>query len=425
MFSVVGSVLSVEEGGGLALTPGSVIVVDDSGHIVDVFIEKDLPARFKDLKQFDFGDSWILPPFVDAHVHFPQIDIVGHHSGSLLSWLENLTFPTEMRYNDPSVSESAAKAFCRELICNGVAAAAVFSSNSKSATDAIFSAFQVSGLRGIIGRPSMDTMGPPELLIGPEKDLELTRAAIADWHNKENRLFVVLTPRFAPCVSKEIMASYAGLLNEHPSLYVQTHIAETCDEVALVKRLFPFAKSYLDVYDGYRLLGNRTILAHGIYLSEVEKKRISATGSMVCHCPSSNLFLGSGLFGYQDALDYGIKVLLGSDVGAGTSFSPWKTMGEAYKVSKLKGEAITPGKLLYDSTIGAAKALGLASGKGLVKGAPADLQVISPWQIPILARKKEAAVDDLIGAMMYLADDRILRELFVGGVPLLVANAFC
>ena len=419
MYAVAGSILDVSSTGDLNLLKDQVILVNGSGHIEYLSSRSTLPSKFSEVPVTNYDDAWILPPFVDSHIHFPQLDIIGCHSGTLLSWLETLTFPTEAKFKSINYAKPAADAFCEELRRNGVGAAMVFSSSDYGATQALFESFAASGVRAIAGRSSMNRMAPESILVNVAEDTQFTQSLINSWHGFEDRLYVALTPRFAPSVTEPLLASYNKFLETYPDLYVQTHISETKDEIDLVKQLFPDVQDYLSVYEDYGLLGDRTVLAHGIYLTDSERHRVIKTGSLISHCPSSNLFLGSGLFPYLEHSSLGGGVLLGSDVGAGTSFSPWRTMGEAYKVSKLLGEAVTPGKLLYDSTLGAAALLKLSSGAGITVGAPADFQVFDPFVQPLMARRKVQQLDQIVGGLMYLADDRNLKQIYVQGRPLI------
>ena len=419
MYAVAGSILDVSSTGDLNLLKDQVILVNGSGHIEYLSSKSTLPSKFSQVPVTNYDDAWILPPFVDSHIHFPQLDIIGCHSGTLLSWLETLTFPTEAKFNAVDYAKPAADAFCEELCRNGVGAAMVFSSSDYGATEVLFESFAASGMRAIAGRSSMNRMAPESILVDVAEDAQSTQSLINSWHGFDDRLYVALTPRFAPSVTEPLLASCSKFLETYPDLYVQTHISETQDEIDLVKQLFPDAKDYLSVYEDYGLLGDRTVLAHGIYLTASERHRVIKTGSLISHCPTSNFFLGSGLFPYLEHSSLGGGVLLGSDIGAGTSFSPWRTMGEAYKVSKLLGGAVAPGKLLYDSTLGAASLLKLASGAGITVGAPADFQVLEPFAQPLMARRKAQQLDQIVGGLMYLADDRNLKQIYVQGRPLI------
>ncbi len=394
------------------------LLIDDKGSIVKAgeffSLQKDYPSA----AIRDHSGSYILPSFFDTHIHFPQLDMIGSCAEELLLWLQRYTFPREAAFRGKNdFVRLAATHFVDELVSNGTTTAVVYSSSCGDATDLLFEEFERRGIRGIIGKTSMDRHCPPEIAVDTQKDREWTDDLIKRWHGKDERLFYALTPRFAPSCSHELMTMLSDMHKTYPSVYMQTHYAENKNEIAWVKELFPESQSYLDVYDTRGLLGDKTILAHSIHTNEDDEKRLLERRVVICHCPTSNLFLGSGLFQTQSYIKQGQRVTLGTDVGAGTTFSLWQTMNEAYKVAQLRGERISPAQLLALATVSSAEALGFTKLGRLEAGYSADYQVIDGRTRGILDRHLQLATssDERLAALIHFTDDRCLTELRVQG----------
>jgi guanine deaminase len=370
-------------------------------------------------ERHDHRGRLVLPGFIDTHVHSAQIDVIASFGSQLLDWLETYTFPAELRNADPAHAEAGAALFLDALLAHGTTSAVVFPTVHKGAADALFAAAQARGMRLVAGKVLMDRNAPPDLcddVVQAERDcLDL----IARWHGRD-RLAYAVTVRFAPTSTPAQLAMAGRLLASRPGLYMQTHVAENRDEVRWVRELFPEARSYLDVYARAGLLGPRSVLAHGIWLDDEDRALLHASGAQIAHSPSSNLFLGSGLFGWRAAEAAGAALSLASDVGGGTSLSMLRTMADAYKVQALAGERLTAWKALHAATRGAAQALGLAHEIGsLQAGCVADVCVWD-WAVgPVAHRRLEVAreLHERAFAWMMLGDERNLAAAFVAGVP--------
>ncbi len=366
----------------------------------------------------DHEASVIVPGFVDAHLHCPQLDVMGSGGFPLLDWLNKFVFPAESKFSDRQVARSGARRLVRELKKNGVTTAAVFSSVHAVAADELFREFDSAGLRLITGKTSMDRGAPDELLEDVESDLIQQNDLIAAWHGKSDRLFYAVTPRFALSCSKQMLRALGDLKAKWPSCFTQTHISENEKEVTEVLAVWKQHRDYLAVYEDHGLLDGKTLLGHGIHLSDDEMKRIERVGATVVHCPTSNTFLGSGLFNLRRAQDLGVQVCLASDIGAGTTLSPWKTMLECYKIQALQGVFCSAADLLYRATLAGAKALGMDKYSGSLEvGKFADFVVINQNKNALLAERliKTYSAEERFFATMTYGDDRITEAVFVAG----------
>lgn len=403
----------------LAARPRAGLLVDAAGRIVAHGDGAVLAAAHTGAKIVDCGDKLIVPGFVDTHVHFPQIDVIGSHGAQLLGWLEKYTYPEEARFADPAYAAAAAERFVTELLSNGTTACAVYGSVHAASAEALFAACERRGIRAVIGKVSMDREAPLALRVPPERDLAETEALIARWHGRDGRLFYALTPRFALSCSDELMAGLGRLASKYDSVYVQTHHAENHDEIAAVARRFPKDRHYLGVYERFGLLGARTILGHSIHATAEERALLSATRCVVAHCPTSNLFLGSGLFPLDAHAADGVRVALATDVGGGTSFSLWRTMSAAYEIQQLRGKSVAAAQLFWLATRGGADALGMSAvSGGFEPGKEADFQVIDWRRSRLLAARLDSpatAAEDRLFALITLADDRLVESVYVRG----------
>jgi guanine deaminase len=376
----------------------------------------------------DPGDGWqrcdhrgrlLLPGFIDSHVHMPQLEVIASHGADLLHWLQTYTFPAERRYADPEVSRLGAEAFADALLAHGTTAALVFPTVHAVSADAMAAAAAARGMCCITGKVLMDRHAPDGLrdtdLASTEAEL---RAGIVRWHGRERQRHA-LTVRFAPCSTPAQLALAGRLLAEMPDLHLQTHLAENRDELRWVAELFPEARSYLDVYRRAGLLGPRSVLAHGIWLDDADRALLAATGAAIAHCPTSNLFLGSGLMNWPALAAAGAAVLLASDVGGGTSLSMLRTMAAAYQVQALQGSKPGAWALLHAATRGPAMALCLDHEIGsLDAGCLADVCVWD-WSVGAVGARRDAVARSLherVFAWLTLADERHLAQTFVAGV---------
>jgi guanine deaminase len=361
----------------------------------------------------------VLAGFIDTHVHSPQLDVIASYGTELLDWLEQHTFPAELRYADAAHAEAGAAHFLDALIGHGTTAAVVFPTVHKASADALFAAAQARGMRLVAGKVLMDRHAPDGLrdddLAQAERDC---RALIERWH-RVDRLAYAVTVRFAPTSSPAQLAMAGRLCAEDPSLYLQTHLAENRAEVRWVQELFPEARSYLDVYARAGLLHAKSVFAHGIWLDDADRAALHAARAQIAHSPSSNLFLGSGLFDWRAAEAAGVAVSVASDVGGGTSLSMLRNCAYAYKVQALAGQRLTAWKALHAATRGAARALALEGEIGSFEpGCAADLCVWD-WSVGPVAARRDAVARSLherVFAWMLLGDERNLVEALVGGV---------
>jgi guanine deaminase len=365
----------------------------------------------------DLRGRWIVPGFVDTHIHYAQTDVIASPGEQLLQWLERYTFPAEGRFADPEHAAEVAGFFLDELLRNGTTTAMVFPTVHKGSVDALFAAADARGMRLISGKCLMDRHCPAFLRDTPESGDADSRELIERWHGK-GRLAYAITPRFAATSSERQLELAGRLFAERDDLYVQSHVAENRAEVRWIAELFPAARSYLDVYDRYGLLGPRAVYAHCIHLDETDRARMGETRTAVSFCPTSNLFLGSGLFDRAAAHRHGMHVTVGTDVGGGTSFSMLRTLHEAYKVVQMSGRTLGVLDAWHLATLGAAKALALDDRIGnLAVGKEADFALIDPAATPLLARRFARAADLLerLFVLMMLADDRAVAATYVLG----------
>ncbi|MDH5538635.1 MAG: guanine deaminase [Rhizobacter sp.] len=387
----------------------------DAGRIVGCHGREQAPPDT--FTRVDHRGRLILPGFIDTHVHSAQLDVIASYGTELLDWLDTYTFPAERRFADPAQAQAGAEQFLDALLAHGTTAAVVFPTVHKVSVDALFAAAQQRGMRLISGKVLMDRNAPDGLRDDVEQAERDCRALIAHWHGRD-RLAYAVTVRFAPTSTPEQLAMAGRLCGADDSLYMQTHVAENRDEVRRVRELFPEARSYLDVYARAGLLHQRSVLAHGIWLDEVDRGVLQAAGAQLAHSPSSNLFLGSGLFDWRAADQAGIAVSLASDVGGGTSLCMLKTIADAYKVQAMAGQRLTAWKALHAATLGAAQALGLDQEIGsLEAGRMADLCVWD-WAVGAVAQQRMQAARGLherVFAWMTLGDERNLVASWVGG----------
>ena len=364
----------------------------------------------------DHGDKLIIPGLVDCHVHYPQIDIIASYGERLLDWLEKYAYPAERKFADAEYAKDVAEFFVRELLRNGTTTACVFATVHPQSVDAIFEAAQRYGMRLIAGKVLMDRNCPEDLRDTPETGYQQSRRLIEKWHGRD-RLSYAVTPRFAITSSEEQLRQAGRLLEEYPDVYLHTHLAENEEEVAEVARQFPWSRSYLDVYERFGLVRERSVFAHCIHMHDDDRKLMARKGAAMAFCPSSNLFLGSGLFDLAAARRCGVCVGAGTDVGGGTSLGMLQTMRDAYKVLQLEAQSLTPLQALYLSTLGAARALNLDERIGnLSTGSEADFAVVDASRIPLVQRRRTGSdIAARLFALVILGDDRVVEQTYLMG----------
>ncbi|HEJ8056338.1 TPA: guanine deaminase [Serratia marcescens] len=365
----------------------------------------------------EYRDKPIVPGFIDTHIHYPQTEMIGAYGDQLLDWLNNYTFPTESRYGCERHADAMSAFFLRELLSNGTTTALVFGSVHPQSVDALFSQAQTLNMRLIAGKVMMDRHAPQALLETPEQSYRDTRELIERWHGK-GRLGYAITPRFAPTSTPALLAQVQRLREEFPDVWLQTHLSENPQEVAWVKSLFPQSQSYLDVYHRYGMTGGKSVFAHCLHLEEQEWDCLCETRSAIAFCPTSNLFLGSGLFDLQQAWRKRVKLGIGTDVGAGTSFNMLRTLGEAYKVGQLQHYRLSAVEAFYHATLGGARALSLDDKIGNFDvGKEADFVVLDPAVTPLqqLRYANSATPAEQGFVLMTLGDDRNIYRTYVDG----------
>ncbi len=366
-------------------------------------------------------DALLLPGFIDSHIHYPQTDMIASGGSDLLDWLNHYTFPEERRFADAVVAREVAEFFLDELMRNGTTTAQVLGSVHRASAEAFFAAAEARCLRMIAGKCLMDRNCPDDLrdsAVGGERD---SRALIEQWHGRA-RLHYAITVRFAPTSTEAQLLSAGRMARDYPDAFIHSHLAENLGEVAWVRELFPKARSYLDVYEQHGLLRQRAIYAHCIHLDASDRQRMAATGAACAFSPTSNLYLGSGLFDLAASDAAGMGYALATDVGGGSSFSMLKTMGEAYKVAQLQGQRLSPLRAFYLATLAGARILGLADRVGtLAVGSEADFIVVDLQATPLLARRiaRCTTLAEELLVLMTLAPDRAVRETHVLGRPIL------
>ncbi|MBP1883564.1 guanine deaminase [Sinorhizobium mexicanum] len=371
--------------------------------------------------EIDHRPHLIMPGFIDTHLHFPQMQVMASYAANLLEWLNTYTFPEECRFVETAHAERIAVHFFDEMIRHGTTTAAAYCSVHRASADAFFAESLKRGMRMIAGKVMMDRNAPQGLLDNPQMSYDETRAVIADWHGK-GRNHVAITPRFAITSTQEQMEVAKSLVGEFPDLHVQTHLSENRDEIAYTCELYPEAKDYTDVYARYGLLGPKSLFGHCIHLSDREADAMSETGSVAVFCPTSNLFLGSGLFPLRALTrrQKPVRVSVASDIGGGTSYSMLKTLDEAYKILQLQGERLNPFDSFHLMTRGNAEALSLVDRIGTLEpGTDADLTVLDMAGTPAMALRAEVvnSLADELFLLQTMGDDRAIVETYVAGRP--------
>lgn len=394
---------------------GALVVAD--GKVIACGAANNVMTAHQDAEIVDYRGKLIIPGMIDTHIHFPQCEVIASYGEQLLDWLNNFTFPAERQFEDKDYASHIANFFLDELLRCGTTTAMVFGTVHKQSVDAFFEASEKRNTRMICGKVMMDRNAPDFLIDTPECAYTDSKELIERWHENGRQLYAV-TPRFAITSTSEQLEKAGQLFQEYPSVYLQTHISENKDEVAFVQSLFPAAQDYLDVYEHFGLLRRRSVFAHGIHLRAREHARLRETGASVSFCPTSNLFLGSGLLDVATLEKEQVAYSVATDVGGGTSFSMLQTLNEAYKVCQLQGQKLSPLKSLYLATLGNAKTLELDDKIGSFKlGNEADFAVLDFNSTPLMKLKQSKCktLDEKLFAMIILGDDRAIAATYVAG----------
>ncbi|PZV05475.1 MAG: guanine deaminase [Leptolyngbya sp.] len=413
----------VPEAQAVRYIPDGLLVVQN-GQIAALGSYEEVLPTLGDIPIRDCTGKLIIPGFIDTHIHYPQTGIMAAYGEQLLEWLSRYTFPTERKFADADYARSVAELFLDELLKNGTTTALVFAAVFPESVDAFFEAAEARHLRMISGKVMMDRNAPDYLSDTAQSSYDDSKALIEKWHGR-GRLLYAVTPRFAGTSSEAQLKLAARLLDEFPDVYLHTHLSENVSEVAWIQGLFPQYQGYLDVYDQTGLVRARSLFAHGVQLTDAEFQRLSEAKAAISFCPTSNLFLGSGLFRLEQAKNpkHPVKVGLGTDVGAGTSFSMLQTTNEAYKVAQLRGQKLSAFKALFLATLGGARALCLEDKLGSFDpGKEADFVVLDPQATPLLALRNQSgipetleAMADLLFSLVIMGGDRAVTATYIMG----------
>jgi guanine deaminase len=427
-----GAILHFRSDPGAHDDPGSFEFLEDGllvtahGQIASIGPARELLAGLpQDARLIEHGENLLLPGFVDAHIHYPQTDAIGAGGHQLLDWLESYIYPTEGEFADPVHARAVAGVFLDELLRNGTTTALVFCSVHPASVQAFFEEAAARRLRMAAGKVLMDRNCPEYLRDTPADGERDTRELLEAWHGRE-RLLYAITPRFAPTSSDAQLASAGRLARDYPDVLIQSHVAENLEEVAWVQRLFPQARSYLDVYDGHGLLRERAVYAHCIHLDEHDRMRMARSGASAAFCPTSNLQLGSGLFDMTAADTAGMRFSVATDVAAGTSFSMLQTLGEAYKVAQMSHQHLSPLRAFYLATLAGARALGIDHRIGRFGiGMEADFIVLDLQATALIARliARSRTLTEKLRVLITLGDDRAVARTYVLGREVHTARA--
>ncbi|MEQ1952875.1 guanine deaminase [Mesorhizobium sp. CN2-181] len=400
---------------------GGVLIVD--GKIAATGAFADVRAKAGEgVKIVDHRPNLILPGFVDCHVHMPQMQVIASYGAELLDWLNNYTFPEETKFRDAQHGRRIARLFLDEMLRQGTTTVVAYCSVHKASAEAFFAESHARNMLNVAGKVMMDRNAPEGVLDTPQSGYDDTKALIAEWHRKGRQHYAV-TPRFAITSTPEQMEMAEALMREHPDLHMQTHLSENHAEIAFTQELYPWSKDYTDVYDRYGLLGAKSLFGHCIHLSEREADAMSASGSVAVFCPTSNLFLGSGLFDYQRfrKRENPLRIAAATDVGGGTNYSMLRTMDEGYKVIALNGEKLNPLASFWQITRGNAEALSLVDKIGTLEpGTDADITILNSSTTPGMRLRMETieTLAEELFLLQTLGDDRTVAEVYVAGEPL-------
>ena len=398
-------------------TDGAVLI--ENGKIQNVGPSEEIIGNSGNVTVVDYGSHLITAGFIDCHAHYPQIPIIASYGEQLLEWLEKYTFPVESRFCDKKYARSVADLFLKECLKNGITSSSVYATVHQVSVDAFFEATSELGLRMACGKVMMDRNAPDSLCDTPQIAYDQSKELIEKWHGIGRNLYAI-TPRFAPTSSQQQLEIAGALWKEYPSVLMQTHLAENSKEISWVTQLFPDLPDYFGVYEKFGLVGQGAIFGHGIHLNEREKSALQESSSSIAHCPTSNMFIGSGLFDISKLNSDGrpITIGLGTDIAGGSSLSMFATMKTAYETAQLCNYSLHPAQAWYLATIGSASAMKLENCVGnLLPGMEADIIIINLCSTPLIQQRIEKAYDiwDILFAQIILADERAIRATYVDG----------
>nr|WP_321445172.1 guanine deaminase [uncultured Cohaesibacter sp.] len=400
------------EDGALLIEAGTIIACDSYDRV--------LPLAGENVELIDHRPHLLMPGFIDTHLHFPQVQVIASWGAQLLDWLENYTFPAEARFADPDHAARMAGQFFDQMIANGTTTSVAYCTSHKSSAEAYFTEAARRNMRVIGGKVLMDRNAPDDVCDTPQSGYDDTKALIADWDGKGRALYAI-TPRFAITSTPAQMEATAALVKEHPDCYIQTHLNENHAEIELTAQLYPDAPDYLGIYEQYGLLGPKMLLGHSIHMQPREIDVMIETKSRPVFCPTSNLFLGSGLFDYEGLRARGAICAVATDIGGGTSYSMLQTLNEGYKLLALRGQKLHPYRAFYWMTLGNALALGLEDKIGTLQaGTEADIIVLDARATPAMALRMEAcqSLAEELFILQIMADDRAIAQTYVAGEAL-------
>ncbi len=394
---------------------GGVLIRD--GRIVETGDGATLRAAHPQARIEDVGDALLCAGFIDAHAHYPQTAMIASWGKRLIDWLNTYTFPEEMRFADPAYAAEIAERYLDLTTANGTTTVCSYCTIHPASVDALMGAAQARGQRLLAGKTCMDRNAPDGLRDTAQSAYDDSKALIGRWHGQD-RLSYVITPRFSPTSSPEQLSALGALWAEHPELLMQTHLSEQTDEIAWVRELYPSARDYLDTYEMHGLLGSAGLFDHAIHLEQREKDRLAEVGAALIHCPTSNAFIGSGLFDMAGLVASGQRLGLATDTGGGSSFSMLRTMAAAYEIAQLRGTALHPSELFWLATAGSAQALRIDRHVGsLAAGKEADIIALDLASTPAIAQRSARAEDiwEALFPTIMMGDDRAISAVWMGG----------
>ncbi len=397
----------VDSAGGVLIGEGRIIAMGDG---------QTLRAAHPHAEVFHY-DGLICPGFVDAHVHYPQTAIIASWGKRLIEWLNTYTFPEEMRLADPAYAAEIADRYLDLTLAAGTTTVCSYTTIHPHSVDALFEAAAARGQCVVAGKTCMDRNAPEGLRDTAASAYDDSKALIDRWHRK-GRARYAITPRFSPTSSDDQLSALGALWAEYPDCLMQTHLSEQIDEIAWVQQLFPQSRDYLDTYETHGLLGERAVFGHAIHLAPREVDRIAETGAALVHCPTSNTFIGSGLFDTASMVARGIRVGLATDTGGGSSFSMLRTMAAAYEIAQLRGTALHPAQLIWLATQGSARSLHLGDEIGALEaGLAADITVLDLASTPAIAQRTAGAADiwEALFPTIMMGDDRAIADVWIAG----------
>lgn len=400
-------------------TTGAILLMD--GKIAAVGSADDLAKSHPEADIVDYGDKIVMAGFVDAHVHYPQTGIIASWGKRLIDWLNSYTFPEEMRFGDPLYAKATAETYLDLALAHGTTSMASYCTIHPQSVDALFEEAEARGICVVAGKTCMDRNAPDGLRDTAQSAYDQSKALLEKWH-KKGRAHYAITPRFSPTSTPDQLSALGALWAEHPDCLMQTHLSEQLDEIDWVKDLFPEARDYLDTYEQHGLLGARGLYGHAIHLEPREKDRLREIGAGLVHCPTSNMFIGSGLFQTASLAQNGHKIGLATDTGGGSSFSMLRTMAAAYEIGQLNHTPLHTAQLLWLATVGSAKTLHLDHEIGNIQeGNFADLVVLDLASTPLIAQRHRNASDiwETIFPTIMMGDDRAIHDVWIAGARVL------